>query len=79
MFIKQLIEWYRGDYAGSLLMALTIGNLLSSPSITFRVMKEDFGQLYTLIIGQTVLLFVYLADLITMILMFGLKDVVKGR
>lgn len=54
-------------------MALTILNLLLSPYIMFFAQKNDVVVLRDLIILQTCIQIVYLADLVIMILVFGLK------
>ena len=57
------------------MMAMTILNLLQSPSIMYNAQINDIYALRSLIILQTVFQLIYLIDLVVMILIFGFRSV----
>ena len=77
--MKLILRWYHSEYSGSLLMALTVFNLLTSPPIDYAVEIDDRPVLRNLIIIQTVVMMIHLVDLIIMVIIFGLKEVALNK
>lgn len=78
-FGKLILNWYEGLFSGSITMLISIANLITIPYMHYYEGVKDQHGIKKMIGLQLFFNYCYFTDFITMICIFGIKEVLFKR
>ena len=69
-----IVKWYKSIYSGSIILCISIVNLISIPYLNYYEAIHDFKGVDIMILIQFSLNIIYLLDILVMFFVFGIRD-----